>query len=583
MKSNRSPTVGHAIPKSPTGIRGLDEITGGGLPAGRPTLVCGNAGCGKTLLAMDFLVNGATRYGEPGVFMAFEENEDDLAANVRSLGFDLARLARRKQIVVDAVRVRREDIEESGAFDLEGLFIRLKAAIDAVGARRVVLDTVEALFGGFTNEAILRAELRRLFQWLKTAGVTAVITGERGDKALTRYGIEEYVSDCVIVLDHRVVDQTSTRRLRIVKYRGSSHGTNEYPFLIDERGISVLPVTSLGLNYRTSTARVGSGIPRLDSMLGGAGYFRGSSILVSGTAGSGKTSVAAHFARETCVRGERCLYFLFEESPDQMVRNMRSIGIELAPLVAGRQLQFLATRPTAYGLETHLAATHRAVEEFKPATVIIDPISSFSTGANDADVKAMLVRIIDYLKGRGITTLMINLTDTAGAIERTDAQISSLIDTWLLLRDVEANGERNRVMYVLKSRGMAHSNQLREFRLTRHGVELVDAYLGPAGVLTGSSRLAQEARDIEQAAAEHEELELKRAALEQKRQAMDRQIAALRTDFIVEEQAVGRAADRAERLRARRTRELEAMARSRHSDQRPTSSPPRAPANRIRR
>lgn len=470
-----------ALPKSPTGIRGLDEITGGGLPTGRPTLVCGGAGSGKTLLAMEFLIRGALDYGESGVFMAFEETARDLAENVASLGFDLKAMTAARKIFIDHVYIERSEIEETGEYDLEGLFIRLAHAIDSVGARRVVLDTVEALFSGLPNASILRAELRRLFRWLKDRGVTAIITGERGENTLTRFGIEEYVSDCVIVLDHRVADQLSTRRLRILKYRGSAHGTNEYPFLIDERGFSVLPITSIGLDQTASLERISTGIPRLDTMLGGKGYYRGSTVLVTGMAGSGKTSIAAHFADAACRRGERCLLFLFEESPAQVVRNMRSIGIDLAIWEEKGLLRFHAARPSLYGLEMHLVATIKAIEAFKPQVVIADPISTFDEPGSNYDTKAMLVRLIDFLKGRGITAMLTCLTVGGEALEHTKAGVSSLIDTWILLRDFEAPGERNRGISVIKSRGMAHSNQVRQFRLTGQGVEIGETSPGTAG------------------------------------------------------------------------------------------------------
>ena len=483
------------LPKAPSGIAGLDELTGGGLPRGRPTLVCGGAGCGKTLLAMEFLVRGATEHNEPGVFMAFEETAAELAQNVRSLGFDLEELGRQKKLAIDFVRIERQEIEEAGEYDLEGLFIRLGHAIDTIGAKRVVLDTIETLFGGLSNTAILRSELSRLFRWLKDRGITAVITGERGDGTLTRQGLEEYVSDCVIVLDHRVTNQVSTRLLRIVKYRGTRHGSNEYPFLIDDHGISVLPITSLGLHHEASEERIGTGIPRLDVMLGGKGYFRGTSVLVSGTAGTGKSSLAAHFADAAGQRGERCLYLAFEESPSQILRNMRSIGIDLDRWARKGLLRFHATRATLYGLEMHLATIHKLVRDIEPQVVIIDPITSLLQAGTQHDANAMLTRLIDYLKLQRITAFMTSLTSGDAALEKTAADISSLVDTWLLLRGVELGGERNRAMYVLKSRGMAHSNQLREFRLTDHGVELLDVYLGPEGALTGSARISQEARE----------------------------------------------------------------------------------------
>jgi circadian clock protein KaiC len=523
------------LPKAPTGIQGLDEITGGGLPKGRPTLVCGSAGCGKTLLAMEFLVRGAKEFNEPGVFMAFEETAEDLTENVASLGFDLKDLIAEKKMVLDFVYIERSEIEETGEYDLEGLFIRLGHAIDSVGAKRVVLDTIESLFAGLPNPLILRAELRRLFRWLKTKGVTAVITGERGDGTLTRQGLEEYVSDCVIVLDHRANEQISSRRLRVVKYRGSTHGTNEYPFLIDENGFSVLPVTSLGLQQIASTERIPSGIPRLDAMLGGAGYYRGSSILISGTAGTGKSSLAAHFVAAACGRGERALYFAFEESPSQIIRNMRSIGVDLQPWVEKGLLKFQANRPTFAGLEMHLTVMHKAINAFKPQVVIVDPLNSFVIGGNETEVKAMLMRLVDFLKMNQITGLFTNLTSGGSALEQTDIAISSLIDTWLLLRNIEIGGERNRGLYILKSRGMAHSNQIREFLLTDHGVELQDVYVGPSGVLTGSARLAQEAHEQATQTTREQEVERRKLVLERKRKAVEAQIAAMRAEFEAQE------------------------------------------------
>ena len=519
------------LPKAPTGIQGLDEITGGGLPKGRPTLVCGGAGCGKTLLAMEFLVRGATEFNEPGVFMAFEESAKDLTRNVASLGFDLKDLVARKKLVLDFVYVERSEIEESGEYDLEGLFIRLGQAIDSIGAKRVVLDTIESLFSGLPNPLILRAELRRLFRWLKDKGVTAIITGERGEGTLTRQGLEEYVSDCVIVLDHRVSEQTSSRRMRVVKYRGSTHGTNEYPFLIDEDGISVLPVTSLALQHIASSERVSTGIPRLDAMLGGTGYYRGSSVLVSGTAGTGKSSFAAHFADAACRRGERVLYFSFEESPSQIMRNMRSIGIDLQPWVKKGLLQFHANRPSFAGLEAHLAMKHKLISDFKPQVVILDPLNSFVIGDNEVGVKAMLMRLLDFLKTNQITGLFTNLTSGGGVLEQTEVAISSLIDTWLLLRAIDSGGERNRGLSILKSRGMAHSNQIREFLLTDHGVELRDVYVGASGVLTGSARLTQEAQDKAVQMLHKQEIERRQLELKSKHQALEAQIVALRAEF----------------------------------------------------
>ena len=462
------------LPKTLTGVRGLDEITHGGLPKGRPTLVCGGPGSGKTLLALTFLVNGAVRFDEPGVLLTFEENADEMASDVASLGFDLPQLIATGKLAVDYVRVERSEIEETGEYDLEGLFVRLDHAIRSIGAKRVVLDTIESLFAGLKNDGILRSELRRLFRWLKDQGVTAVITGERGEGLLTRQGLEEYVSDAVILLDHRVHDQVSTRRLRVVKYRGSHHGTNEYPFLIDADGISVLPVSSMALQHQAPLDRVSSGVACLDEMLGGKGYFRGSTILVSGTAGTGKTSLAAHFLDAACRRGERCLCFLFEESPQQLLRNMRSIGIDLEPWVKSGVLQFHADRPSRYGLETHLVTMHQVVASFKPTVTVIDPVTNLMTVGTFADVQAMLTRMIDHLKTENITAMLTSLVPGQTEIERTETTISSLMDTWIVLANDAIGGRHHRGLYVLKSRGMAHSNDLREFALTDHGLDLRD-------------------------------------------------------------------------------------------------------------
>jgi circadian clock protein KaiC len=535
MNKTDHKTSNIGLPKSPTGIHGFDEITLGGLPTGRPTLVCGGAGCGKTLFGIEFLVRGATQFNEPGVFMSFEETNEELTINVASLGFDLNDLIKNKKVVLDHVHIERSEIEETGEYDLEALFIRLGYAIDSIGAKRVVLDTIESLFAGLPNQLILRAELRRLFRWLKDKGVTAIITGERGDETLTRQGLEEYVSDCVIILDHRVTEQASTRRLRVVKYRGTSHGSNEYPFLIDETGFSVLPVTSLGLEHTVSNERISSGIKALDEMLEGKGYFRGSTVLVSGTAGIGKTSTAAHFAEAACKRGERVLYFCFEESPNQLMRNMLSIGIKLEPWVKKGLLRFQASRPTLYGLEMHLAVTHKFVNEFKPDIVILDPINSFVIGDRESEVKSLLMRIVDFLKVNQITALFTSLTSAECGPESSDAGISSLIDTWLLLRDIELSGERNRGMYVLKSRGMANSNQIREFVLTKHGVELRDVYIGAEGVLTGSARLAQETLENSEVLKRRHDVESRKREIARKRKALEAKVATMRADFESEE------------------------------------------------
>ncbi|HEY7028147.1 MAG TPA: circadian clock protein KaiC [Gemmatimonadales bacterium] len=523
--------AGQELPKAASGIQGLDEITGGGLPAGRPTLICGSTGCGKTLLSIEFLVRGAMEYGEPGVFMAFEETAEELAQNVRSLGFDLDQLIEDGKLIVDYVHIDRSEIDETGEYDLEGLFVRLGHAIDTIGAKRVVLDTIETLFGGLSHDTTLRSELRRLFRWLKDRGVTAIITGERGEKSLTRQGLEEYVSDCVILLDHRVTDQLSTRRLRIVKYRGSTHGTNEYPFLIDRFGVSVLPITSLGLNHPASTERVSTGVAGLDAMLGGEGVYRASSILISGSAGTGKSTLAAHFAEAACRRGERCLLFAFEESPDQIVRNMRSVGIDLKPCLDEGLLLIQANRPSVYGLETHLTTMYRDVREFRPHLVILDPITSFLRAGGSNDSEALLVRVIDFLKGAQITSVFTSLTHAGSALEQSEMGVSSLIDTWIVLKEIELHGERNRGVYVIKSRGMSHSDQIREFHLTTDGIHLKEVYIGPEGVLTGSARLAQEARERRAGVKRGEEIARKKRDLERKRTALEAQITSLRMEF----------------------------------------------------
>jgi circadian clock protein KaiC len=519
-----------SLPKAPTGISGLDEITQGGLPRGRPTLVCGSAGAGKTMLGLEFLVRGATEFDEPGVCLMFEESAAELAANVRSMGFDLDSLCAQNHLHLDHVHLERSEIEETGEYDLEGLFIRLGHAVQRIGAKRVMLDTLEALFAGLPNHAILRAELRRLFRWLKDRGLTAVITGERGEKTLTRYGLEEYVADCVIVLDHRVSDQISTRRLRVAKYRGTAHGTNEYPFLIGSRGISVLPITSLTLDHKVSTQRVSSGVPAIDEMLGGQGFFRGTSILVSGTPGTGKSSIAAAFAAAACCRHESVVLFAFEESAPQIVRNMRSIGIDLEPFLEQGLLKIHASRPTLQGLEQHLMMIHNEVTAFRPSVVIVDPVSNLSLDADKTGLKPTLMRVVDFLKDQQITSLFTSLTEGGSAVEDSQLGVSSLMDTWLLLRNIEYNGERNRTIYILKSRGMAHSNQIREFILTDQGIDLTNVYLGNDRVLTGTARLAQEASERAAMARNHQEHERRLRELRARQQALQAQIVALQLE-----------------------------------------------------
>jgi circadian clock protein KaiC len=518
------------LEKVPTGINGLDEITGGGLPAGRSSLICGGAGAGKTLFSVEFIVRGAINK-EPGVIITFEENAEDLEKNVASLGFNLKKLQKDGLIKIDHVHIERSEIEETGEYDLDGLFIRLGYAIDSIGAKRVMLDTIENLFGGLNNEGILRAELRRLFTWLKDKGVTTIITAEKGEGSLTRHGLEEYVSDCVILLDHRVINQISTRRLRVVKYRGSMHGTNEYPFLIDENGISVLPITSLQLGNNVSSQRVATGISQLDDMLGGKGFFRGSSILVSGPAGTGKTSIAATFANATCERKERCLYFAFEESPLQIIRNMKSIGLHLQQHIDNGLLQFNSSRPTMHGLEMHLLTIYKKIKEFKPKMVILDPISNLITVGLMSEVKAILIRLIDFLQVEQITVVFTALNLNTVVTDQTDEGVSSLVDAWITVKDIENNGERNRGLYIMKSRGMKHSNQVREFIITDNGLSLVDVFIGPEGILTGSAREAQQLNESAGKELRSHAVGRKDREIDRKRKVLEAQILSLKEEF----------------------------------------------------
>jgi circadian clock protein KaiC len=538
MPGKKTPADRFALQKCPTGIQGLDEITLGGIPKGRPTLLTGAAGSGKTLMAIEFLVKGAALYNEPGVFMAFEETSEELTTNVSSLGFDLDGLVRQKKLAIDYIYIERSEIEETGEYDLEGLFIRLGHAIDSVKAKRVVLDTLEVLFASLPNEGVLRAELRRLFRWLKKKGVTAIVTGERGTNSITRYGLEEYVADCVILLDHRVTEQVSTRRLRVVKYRGSYHGTNEYPFLIDKDGMSILPITSLGLTSNAPTKRVPTGIPRLDAMFEGKGYYKGSSVLVSGTAGTGKSTMAAQFVQSACKRGERALYLAFEESPKQIIRNMGSAGIDLEPYMKNKSLMVRSERPTLLGLEMHLLQMTKLVEQFKPHIVVMDPITNLISVGAEADVKSMLTRFIDHLKAKEITSLFTSLTSPGSPLEISEVGVSSLMDTWIVLKDVEGQGERNRGLTIIKSRGMAHSNQFREFHLTGGGLMLEDVYLGASGALTGAARESQIAEEEAQAAARTEEMDRLARRIERKRQALESHMTVLRSQFDEEEEEI---------------------------------------------
>ncbi len=466
----------HQLHKCPTGIKGFDEITEGGLPKNRITLICGNTGCGKTLLGIDFLINGATKYNEPGIFMSFEETEDELYKNVASLNLDLHGLVARKKILIEYVLLERRDIQESGEFNLEGLFIRLEHAIDAIDAKRVVLDSIESLFAGVTDVGILRLEIKRLFRWLKDKHVTAIMTGELGQGVYSRHGLEEYISDCIILLDNRVREQISTRRIRVMKYRGSNHGTNEYPFVIDTDGLSVIPITSAGLDQPGTNKRVSTGIPSLDKLFQGAGYTRGSTILASGTAGTGKTSLAAAFVIERCKRGERCLFLSYEESSGQLIQNMHSIGFHFEPLIKKGLLKIVATRPSFFGLEMHLLDLYKLIADFKPQSVVIDPLTSLIGQGNQLEIQSMLTRMIDALKSQGITGLFTSLVsstaqnDTSGEIG-----VSSLIDTWIVVRELEEDEGKRRVrgLYIVKSRGMGHSSDVHKLVLSDEGMHIV--------------------------------------------------------------------------------------------------------------
>ncbi|MEH6949815.1 circadian clock protein KaiC [Nitrobacter sp. NHB1] len=525
----------HGISKSLTGIDGFDDLTLGGVPTGRPTLVCGSAGCGKTLFATTFLTHGAREYGEPGVFVTFEERPGDIVSNVASLGFALHKLVDDQKIAFEHITLERSELEEAGDYDLEGLFLRIEEAIDSIGAKRIVLDTIESLFSAFSNQAILRAEIRRLFDWLKDKGMTTVITAERGDGSLTRQGLEEYVSDCVILLDHRVQNQASTRRLRIVKYRGTAHGTNEYPFLIDQDGFSVLPVSSLGLNHKVFEDRISSGIADLDDMLAGGGFHRASSVLISGVAGSGKSSVAASFANAACAAGERALLFSFEESADQSVRNMKSLGIDLGRWIKSDKLRFIAARPTFYSLEMHLAVMLREVTRFDPSLVVLDPISSFLESGDRMEVQSMLLRVIDFLKSHGVTAIFTHLMHGQDEKVQTDAGLSSLMDAWILLLNREVSGEFNRELYLLKARGLSHSNQVREFVMSDDGIKLVPPYLGESGALTGTARRNEEAKSRRAEVRRRADVSRVQQQIQQKRRRAKAQMEALQAELDADE------------------------------------------------
>jgi circadian clock protein KaiC len=544
------------LQKTPTGIHGLDEITFGGLPKGRSTLVTGGAGSGKSMIAMEFLIRGATEFNEPGVFVSFEETRADLHDNYASRGYDLQQLEEQNMIIIDYVYIERSQIEESGEYDLEALFIRLGSIIDNIGAKRVVLDTIEVLFSALTNTAILRAELRRLFLFLKEKGVTAIVTGERGNETLTRYGLEEYVADCVILLDHRMHEQIATRRLRIVKYRGSSHATNEFPFIIDDDGISVLPITSLGLDYVSSNERISTGITGLDGMLNEKGYYRSSSIFVTGTAGTGKTSIAAAFVEAACKRGEKCIYFAFEESPSQLIRNMKSIGIDLESWREKERVIFHAIRPTQYGLETHLALMIKIILKVNPSIVVVDPVSNILCGSDILEASAMLTRLIDYLKQHNITAMFTSLSGDEVYSKNNETGISSMMDTWIAVRNIESDCERNRGIYVLKSRGMAHTKQIREFILTDHGIVLIPPYIGKEGLVMGTAREIQQLRDQEADLAHDQDNENAINTLDSKRKMLEARIGLMKAEFEAEETETKLAISQGNTMQVNRSKDI---------------------------
>jgi circadian clock protein KaiC len=536
QRTSRSPKakLPYAVDKCPTGIAGLDEILSGGLPSGAPTLFSGGPGCGKTLFGLEFVIRGAEKFGDRGVFLSFEETAEELARNVASCGIDLMKFVKSGQIYVDYIQVDPRQHQTAGEYDLEGLFIRLRHAIDSVKAKRIVIDSIEALFSGFEDSHVLRGEIGRLFRWLKSAGITAIITAEKGDGAFTRHGLEEYLADCVVFLDHRVSEEHSVRRLRVIKYRGANHATDEFPFLIDKDGIAVMPISSVELDYTAPRTRISSGVPGLDEMFDGGGFYCGSTVLVSGTAGTGKTTLATNFVHAAAKRGQRALYFAFEESPSQICRNMESIGLELDRWVKKGLLDFEAVRPTLTGLEGHLMRMLRCVDRFKPDVVVIDPLTNLLAVGRPAEVKAMLTRVIDHFKKAEITALFTSLTEGGNPIEATDVGVSSLIDTWLLLRDIETQGERNRGLYVLKSRGMGHSNQIREFLITTNGVRLVDMYVSRDGALVGSARVARETFDREREKYTDAERRNLRSRQEQRLKAFEAEIAARRASLLAE-------------------------------------------------
>ncbi len=551
------------LAKVPTGIEGFDEITFGGLPAGRTTLLTGLSGSGKTVFGMQFLAQGAARYGEPGVLVGFEETEDELITNAASLGFDFANLISAGKLVIDRISVEPDVVVETGRYDLSALHIRIEHAVDSIGARRIVLDGIPALFYGLTDTSAVRIALTRLYAWLKSKGLTALVTAESNTE-LAQHGLGLSLTDCIVVAGERTRENVSTRYLRVAKYRGSAHGTSEYPCLIGSTGYKVIPLTSITVDYEASTERISTGIPRLDTMLGGQGFYRGNSVMVTGGAGTGKSSLAAHLALATCQRGKRCLYFAFEESQEEVMRNMRSIGVDLRPQVAAGLLKFRSSRATMFGLEMHLAMMENEIAAFQPHVVILDPVSNLLSIGSFNEVRAMVSRLVDFLKGRGITSLLTSLSMTDPP--ESDVGVSSLVDTWMLLTNFEANGEQTRLLRILKSRGSAHSSQVREFIMTDRGVRLEDVYLGPEGMLTGTARKAQEARELAEADLRLREMERKERQYQQRRAALQAQVAALQAEIEATEVDMEHLRIETEQYEAERTSQREERAHRRWAD-----------------
>jgi len=519
------------LKKTPSGINGFDEITDGGLPKNRPTIICGNTGSGKTVISMEFLVKGALKYNEPGVFMSFEETREELATNMESLHFDLDSLIKKRKIYIEYLEIDKSQNIEAGRYDLEGLFVRLQNAITSIGAKRVVLDSLDALFYGLNNNAI-RPEIKRLFKWLKEKEVTAIITSESDNGFSTKNGLEQYVADCVIALDNRTVNQTTTRRIKIVKMRGSVHGINEYPFSIDMNGISVLPLISQLANQSLSTVRISSGVKDLDGMLDGKGFFEGSSILVSGSAGTGKTSIAISLINATCIKKIRGLYCAFEESSSQITRNMLSIGLDIEPYIKSGVLKMYSSRPTIQNLELHLIAIQKIIEEFDPKIIVLDPITNLIAEGINTEIRQMLAHFVDFLKSKNITVLFTAaITLETVKSNPSDEGISAMVDTWILVRDIETNSERNRGIYILKSRGMNHSTQVREFVITDNGLSLLPIYISAGGILTGSAKLEHTLQKEEQNKLFKNEIKTRNSEIERKRKMMEENIALLKTNF----------------------------------------------------